>query len=87
MARITIEDCLERVDNRFTLVHLSARRVRQIRSGSPLMSDRDNKDVVLSLREIANGSITPGNIDDFEPREQDELLLQEAEEEKIDDDE
>ncbi len=75
MARITIEDCLEKVDNRFSLVHLAARRVRQLRAGSKVMSDRKNKDVVLSLREIAAGQITAENIDDFNPRHQDELLL------------
>jgi DNA-directed RNA polymerase subunit omega len=75
MARITIEDCLEKVDNRFSLVHLAARRVRQLRAGSKVMSDRNNKDVVLSLREIAAGQITAENIDDFNPRHQDELLL------------
>lgn len=75
MARVTIEDCLEKVDNRFSLVHLAARRVRQIRAGSKVMSDRKNKDVVLSLREIAAGQITAENIDDFNPRHQDELLL------------
>ncbi|MEE9516874.1 MAG: DNA-directed RNA polymerase subunit omega [Candidatus Adiutricales bacterium] len=75
MARITIEDCLEKVDNRFSLVHLAARRVRQLRAGSKVMSDRNNRDVVLSLREIADGQITAENIDDFNPRHQDELLL------------
>lgn len=75
MARITIEDCLEKVDNRFSLVHLAARRVRQLRAGAKVMSDRNNKDVVLSLREIAAGQITAENIDDFNPRHQDELLL------------
>ena len=75
MARITIEDCLEKVDNRFSLVHLAARRVRQLRAGSKVMSDRNNRDVVLSLREIAAGKITAENIDDFKPRHQDELLL------------
>ncbi len=75
MARITIEDCLEKVDNRFSLVHLAARRVRQLRAGAKVMSDRNNKDVVLSLREIAAGKITAENIDDFNPRHQDELLL------------
>jgi DNA-directed RNA polymerase subunit omega len=75
MARVTIEDCLERVDNRFSLVHLAARRVRQLRAGSKVMSDRRNTDVVLALREIADGYITSENIDDFEPRDQDELLL------------
>lgn len=75
MARITIEDCLEKVDNRFSLVHLAARRVRQLRAGAKVMSDRNNRDVVLALREIAAGKITVENINDFKPRHQDELLL------------
>jgi DNA-directed RNA polymerase subunit omega len=83
MARVTVEDCLDRVNNRFALVHLAAHRVRQIRGGSPIMSDRDNKDVVLALREIADGTVTPENIREFEPRPQDELHLPE-EEEQID---
>lgn len=85
MARVTVEDCLDRVNNRFTLVHLAAHRVRQIRGGSPIMSDRDNKDVVLALREIADGQVTPQNIHDLEPRPQDELRLPEVEE-RIDED-
>lgn len=68
MARVTVEDCLQRVANRFTLVHLAARRVRQLRAGSPVLSDRDNKDVVLALREIASGKVNAENLDDLEPR-------------------
>jgi len=57
MARITVEDCLAQVDNRFKLIHLAAKRVRQLRKGSePLVVCR-NKDVVTSLREIAAGKI------------------------------
>ncbi len=58
MARITIEDCLERVPNRFLLVNLVAKRVRQIREGSEyLVSSPKNEDIVISLREIAAGKI------------------------------
>ena len=58
MARITIEDCLKRVSNRFLLVHMAARRVRQIREGSEyLVSSPKNEDIVVSLREIAAGKI------------------------------
>ena len=58
MARITIEDCLKRVTNRFLLVHLAAKRVRQIREGSEyLVSSPKNEDIVVSLREIAAGKI------------------------------
>ena len=78
MARVTVEDCLERVDNRFQLVHLAARRVRQLRQGAKPMSDRDNKDVVLALREIAAGSVSVKNIDDIEPTPQEELDLVEV---------
>jgi DNA-directed RNA polymerase subunit omega len=53
MARVTVEDCLEKVNNRFALVHLAARRVRQLVRGSQRLVPSKNKDVVTSLREIA----------------------------------
>ncbi|MGA7145215.1 MAG: DNA-directed RNA polymerase subunit omega [Desulfobacterales bacterium] len=59
MARITIEDCLKRVKNRFILVNLASKRVRQIREGSEyLVSSPKNEDIVVSLREIAAGKVT-----------------------------
>jgi DNA-directed RNA polymerase subunit omega len=59
VARITIEDCLKRVNNRFILVNMAAKRVRQIREGSEyLVSSPKNEDIVVSLREIAAGKIT-----------------------------
>jgi DNA-directed RNA polymerase subunit omega len=57
MARVTVEDCLENVDNRFGLVHLSARRVRQLGRGSRRLVQNENKDIVCSLREIASGKV------------------------------
>jgi DNA-directed RNA polymerase subunit omega len=73
MARITIEDCLERVPNRFKLVHMAAKRVRQIREGSEyLVSSPKNEDIVVSLREIAAGKIvdvTPGEAEAETPEE------------------
>ena len=58
MARITIEDCLERVPNRFLLCNMAAKRVRQIRDGSEyLVSSPKNEDTVVSLREIAAGKV------------------------------
>lgn len=58
MARITIEDCLRRIDNRFALVNMVAARVRQLREGSqPMIPERKNEDVVVALREIASGKI------------------------------
>ena len=59
MARITVEDCLKNVDDRFILIHLAAKRVRQLRKGAePLVVCR-NKDIVTALREIANGKVKP----------------------------
>jgi DNA-directed RNA polymerase subunit omega len=58
VARITIEDCLKRVKNRFLLVNMVAKRVRQIREGSEyLVSSPKNEDIVVSMREIAAGKI------------------------------
>lgn len=58
MARITVEDCLKNVSNRFLLVNMVAKRVRQIREGSEyLVSAPKNEDIVISLREIAAGKI------------------------------
>lgn len=59
MARITVEDCLKQVDNRFTLVMLATKRVRQLVQGAhPLVNQRDNKEIVVALREIAEGKVT-----------------------------
>jgi DNA-directed RNA polymerase subunit omega len=58
VARITIEDCLDKVENRFELVHMAAKRVRQIREGSEyLVSSPKNEDIVVALREIAAGKV------------------------------
>lgn len=58
MARITIEDCIKKVPNRFMLVNMVAKRVRQIREGSDfLVKAPKNEDVVIALREIAAGKI------------------------------
>ncbi len=55
MARVTVEDCVDKVPNRFELVMLAAHRAREITAGSPLTVDRDNdKNPVVSLREIAD---------------------------------
>ena len=59
MARITVEDCQERVENRFLLVQMAIKRVRQYREGyEPLVESR-NKEAVTALREIAAGKIFP----------------------------
>ncbi len=58
MARVTIEDCLQKVPNRFALVHLGAARVRQLYKGAPVLIERvRNKEIVTALREIASGEV------------------------------
>jgi DNA-directed RNA polymerase subunit omega len=58
VARITVEDCLKKIPNRFALVNMVARRVRQIREGSDyLVSSPKNEDVVISLLEVAAGRV------------------------------
>lgn len=70
MARVTVEDCLRQVENRFALVHLAVRRVLQLRKGAaPLIDAPKNKEVVVALREIAAGKVTPENILELESRE------------------
>lgn len=64
MARITVEDCLEHVENRFELVMIASRRARAIATGGkdPLVSEDGDKPTVLALREIAERKITPAEI-------------------------
>ena len=57
MARITVEDCLERVPNRFELVLLAARRATQLLKGARPLVDSDNKDIVTALREVAEQKV------------------------------
>ena len=78
MARITVEDCLDKVDNRFELVMVASKRARALATGGkqPLVAEESDKPSVLALREIADGMISKeeimrGDID--EPEE--ELLL------------
>jgi DNA-directed RNA polymerase subunit omega len=59
MARVTIEDCLRQVPNRFALIHLAAKRVRQFYKGAPPLIKSDNKEIVVALREIAAAKIEP----------------------------
>jgi len=67
VARITIEDCLKRVTNRFLLVNMVAKRVRQIREGSDyLVSSPKNEDIVVALREVAAGKIIKVESDEKE---------------------
>ena len=63
MARVTVEDCIDKVDNRFELVLLAGHRARMISSGSPITIDRDNdKNPVVALREIADETVSPEDL-------------------------
>jgi len=58
MARITVEDCFERVENRFALVVIASKRTKELKRGAPLMvRGRDNREVVMAFREIAAGKV------------------------------
>ncbi|HVW54036.1 MAG TPA: DNA-directed RNA polymerase subunit omega [Rhizobiaceae bacterium] len=63
MARVTVEDCIDKVDNRFELVLLASHRARQISQGGQITIDRDNdKNPVVALREIAEETLSPGDL-------------------------
>src|ERR1044072_4265868 len=63
MARVTVEDCIDKVENRFELVLLASHRARMISQGAPLTIDRDrDKNPVVALREIAEETITPDDL-------------------------
>ena len=65
MARITVEDCLDKVENRFELVMVSSKRARQLATGGhePLVDPEDDKPTVIALRELAANLITPASVD------------------------
>ncbi len=65
MARVTVEDCVDKVPNRFDLVLLAAQRARQISGGADLTVDRDrDKNPVVALREIAEETVRPRNLEE-----------------------
>jgi DNA-directed RNA polymerase subunit omega len=67
MARVTVEDCIDKLENRFDLVLLAAHRARLISSGQPILVERDNdKNPVVALREIAESVLSPDDLkEDF----------------------
>jgi DNA-directed RNA polymerase subunit omega len=70
MARITVEDCLDRVDNRFDLVLLACKRARQLTRGvDPLVAWENDKATVVALREIADGLVTIETVQEPEEKE------------------
>ncbi len=63
MARVTVEDCIQKIENRFDLVLMAAHRARMISAGAQITVDRDNdKNPVVSLREIGDGAISPEDL-------------------------
>ena len=69
MARITIEDCLDKVENRFELVHLTSKRVKQLRDGAEPLIASKNKEIVVALREIAASKIKLAQMNEYDSDE------------------
>ena len=90
MARITVEDCLEVVNNRFELVLIATKRARQLATGAePLVESTNDKPTVLSLREIAERKVTPELLAEIERQEREKAereALEWAAAEVVDDD-
>jgi DNA-directed RNA polymerase subunit omega len=79
MARITVEDCMDNVNNRFDLVLLATKRARQIAEGvEPLLPMDNDKPTVVALREIAENLITPANVDPEPEADEPEIDLEQA---------
>ncbi|MBM68930.1 MAG: DNA-directed RNA polymerase subunit omega [Haliea sp.] len=78
MARVTVEDCLENVDNRFELVMVASKRARQIATGGkdPLVEEESDKPTVIALREIAEGLINSSILTREEERDAEEELAE-----------
>ncbi len=77
MARVTVEDCLENVDNRFELVLVASKRARQLAMGKePLVEEENDKPTVIALREIAEGLVNASILDEV-PEVPEEVVLEE----------
>ena len=78
MARVTVEDCLDNVDNRFELVLVAAKRARQIAMGAqPMLEEENDKPTVLALREVAENLVNAEILKEVEPVTAEEELLEE----------
>ncbi len=85
MARVTVEDCIDKVTNRFELVMVAAQRARKIGSGAPLTIERDDdKNCVVSLREIAGENVGVEDLKEELTRSHQRIIAQEEEEEPAD---
>ena len=84
MARITVEDCLENIENIFEMVLVAAKRARRVAHGADPMVDPENdKPTVIALREIAAGHITPAILDEIEVPAVEEFMSTEVSEEVL----
>lgn len=84
MARITVEDCLENIDNIFEMVLVAAKRARRVAHGADAMVELENdKPTVIALREIAEGHVTSSILEEIEEPLADDLLQAEALEEVL----
>ena len=81
MARITVEDCLDHIDNIFEMVLVAAKRARRIAHGAePMVETENDKPTVIALREIADGHVTPAILDEIEQPPADDLMQPETHE-------
>ncbi|MBF0311818.1 MAG: DNA-directed RNA polymerase subunit omega [Oligoflexia bacterium] len=69
MARVTIEDCLDKVENRYELVHLTLKRVKQLQNGHKPLVRAKNKEIVMALREIAAGKVKHVPVSEYDQDE------------------
>jgi len=83
VARITCEDCLEEIGdhNRFNLIHLAVKRVKQHRQGEPFLVEGKNQEIVMTLREIAAGEVSMSNIEGLPDKGEDSTSVEESEQE------
>jgi len=85
MARVTVEDCIDKIESRFELVMLASQRARKIGTGAPLTVEKDNdKNTVISLREIAEETISSAELKEEMIQSHQRFLPQDPEEEIID---
>jgi DNA-directed RNA polymerase subunit omega len=79
MARITVEDCLENIDNIFEMVLVAAKRARRVAHGAdPMVELENDKPTVIALREIADGLVTPSILEEIDEPVTEELLQAES---------
>jgi DNA-directed RNA polymerase subunit omega len=84
MARITVEDCLNNIDNIFEMVLVAAKRARRIAHGADALVELENdKPTVVALREIADGHITPSILDEIEQPPMEDFMPQESNEDVL----